>query len=87
MAVTRPPDETVATSGLDDVHVAVVVTTSVVPLDRLATAAYCDDVPTAGAAPVTVTEETTDGDVAVPHAFARAHAPIVTTARMTVVNV
>jgi len=76
IAVTRPPAETVAMSGLDDVHVAVVVTTSVVPLDRLATAAYCADVPTAGAAPLTVTDETTDGDVAVPHAAVTAPAPI-----------
>jgi hypothetical protein len=34
---------------LDDVHDAVVVTTSVVRLDIFATAAYCDDVPTEGA--------------------------------------
>ena len=78
MAVTRPPAETVAMSGFDDVQLAVVVTFSVVPFDMFATAAYCDDVPTAGAAPVTVTVDTTDGDVAEPHAVARTQSPIAT---------
>jgi hypothetical protein len=78
IAVTRPPTDTVAMSAFDDVQVAVVVTFSVVPFDIFATAAYCDDEPTAGAAPVTVTVDTTDGDVAEPHAVARTQSPIAT---------
>lgn len=49
-------------------HAAVVVTFSVVPFDMFATAAYCDVEPTAGAAPLTVTVDTVDGDVAELHA-------------------
>ena len=70
IAVTRPPGVTVATFGSDDVHVAVLVTTSVVPLLIVAVAVNCDDDPTVGGAPVTETDETTDGDVAEPHADA-----------------
>jgi len=36
----------------------------------VAVAVYCDDDPTTGGAPVTETDETTDGDVAEPHADA-----------------
>jgi len=78
IAVTTPPTETVAMSEFDDVHVAVVVTFSLVPFDMFATAAYCDDEPTAGAAPVTVTVDTTEGAVADPHAVARTQSPIAT---------
>jgi hypothetical protein len=82
MAVTRPVEETVAMSLLDDVHVAVVVTFSVVPFDRFAVAAYCAVAPTAGGAPVTVTVETADGDVAeLPHAVVRNPRPTMTRAR------
>ena len=70
IAVTRPPGDTVATFGSDDVQVAGPVTTSVVPLLIVAVAVNCDDNPTVGGAPVTETNETTDGDVAEPHADA-----------------
>ena len=69
-AVTRPDAETVATAVFDDDHVAVVVTISILPSDIVATAVYCDDAPTAGALPVTVTVDTTVGEVAELHALA-----------------
>jgi hypothetical protein len=72
IAVTRPPGVTVAMSGFDDVHVAEVVTTSVVPLLIVAVAEYWDDAPTAGGVPVTVTDDTALGAVLLPpHAVTR----------------
>jgi len=70
IAVTSPAGVTVAIVGSDDVHVAVLVTTSVVPFDIVAVAVYCDVDPTTGGAPVTATDDTLDGDVAEPHADA-----------------
>jgi hypothetical protein len=80
IAVTRPLAETVAMSGFEEVQLAVVVTFSVVPFDMFATAAYCDDEPTAGAAPLTVTVDTVDGAVAEPQALASTQSPIATSA-------
>jgi hypothetical protein len=54
----------------EEVQVAVLVTTSVVPLLIVAVAVYCDDDPTTGGAPVTETDDTADGDVAEPQADA-----------------
>ena len=63
-------------SGLDEVQVADVVTISVTPLLIVATAVYWDVAPTAGAAPVTVTVDTTDGAVVLPpHAVTRRPKP------------
>lgn len=51
--VTTPVDETVATDEFDDVQLAVLVTDSTAPLDRVAIATYCDCEPTGGTVPVT----------------------------------
>lgn len=51
--VTSPVDETVATDEFDDVQLAVLVTDSTAPLDRVAIATYCDCEPTGGTVPVT----------------------------------
>jgi len=63
-AVTRPEAETVAASGLDDDHVAALVTSCVEPLDSVAVAENCDVAPTDGTAPVTLNEETVLAEVA-----------------------
>ena len=74
---------TVAMVGSDDVHVAVLVTTSVVPLLIVAVAVYCEDDPTTGGAPVTETDDTLDGDVDEPHADAAALS-VMTTSESTI---
>ena len=66
--VTTPVEDTVATAAFDDCHVAWLVTFCVVPFDRLAVAVNCAVAPTAGADPVTATDETVgdaDGEGAV----------------------
>src|SRR5262245_1151270 len=52
--VTVPVDDTVAAAGFEDVHVARLVTSSVVPDDNVAVAVNCDVAPTAGAVPATL---------------------------------
>jgi hypothetical protein len=64
-AVTRPEDDTVATALFDDVHVAVLETSWVVPPDNVATAENCAELPTAGTVPVTATVETVVAEVGV----------------------
>jgi hypothetical protein len=56
--VTTPVPDTVAADVFDDDHVARLVTSCVLPVDRVAVAVNCDAVPTAGALPVTLTEVT-----------------------------
>jgi hypothetical protein len=69
--VTRPLADTVASALFDDVHVAVLVTSCVVPSDSVATAENWDVPPIAGAAPVTAIDATVDGAVEdPPHAKA-----------------
>src|SRR5438270_6842787 len=71
-ALTRPVADTVATAGLEDDHVAAPVTSCTPPVARVATAVNCDDEPTPGMPPDTVTADT---DVAAvgefPHAATR----------------
>jgi hypothetical protein len=57
---------------LDDVQVAVLVTSSVVPSSIVATAVNCAVAPTAGAVPLTAMDETVEGVVVeLPHAAAK----------------
>lgn len=68
MLVTRPVDDTVATDGFDDVQVAVLLTASTAPLDKVATATNCDVEPTGGTVPVTEIDNTEVGAVGeLPH--------------------
>jgi hypothetical protein len=72
MPVTRPVAETVASAVLDDVHVAELVTSSVVPSSIVAIAVNCAVAPTAGAVPATATDETVEAVVVeLPHAIAK----------------
>jgi hypothetical protein len=68
--VTIPVDDTVASAVLDDVHVAVLVTSCVVPFDIVAVATNWDVAPTAGVVPVTAMDDTVEGAVDDPHATA-----------------
>src|SRR5262245_15205149 len=69
--VTSPVDDTVASAVLLDVHVAVLVTSCVVPFDIVAVAVNWDVAPTVGTVPVTAMDETVVGDVEEPpHATA-----------------
>jgi hypothetical protein len=63
-AVTTPDAETVAAKGLDDDHVAALVTSCAEPLDSVAVAVNCDVAPADGMVPVTLNEETVLADVA-----------------------
>ena len=55
-AVTMPFDATVATAMFDEFHAAVDVTVDVEPSASVASAVNCDDVPTVGGVPTTVTD-------------------------------
>ena len=78
-AVTRPVAETVAAEGLEDDHVAVLVTSCVEPLVSVAVAVNCDAPPTDGTVPVTLTEETVLAVVAESLLHAPAHSASATT--------
>jgi sulfur carrier protein ThiS len=72
IAVTAPVPDTVAADGFDDDQVATLVTSCVLPVERVAVAVNCDVAPTAGTAPVTLTDDTELAAVdEFPHAPAR----------------
>ena len=55
-AVTMPPDATVATLLFDEDHTALDVTVAVEPSARTASEVNCDELPTDGGVPTTVTD-------------------------------
>jgi hypothetical protein len=60
--VTIPDAETLATAGVDDCQVAALVTSWFVPLDDFAVAVNCDEAPTAGMVPLTLSDAICDED-------------------------
>ena len=71
MLVTTPVDETVATEGLDEVQFAVLLTSSMAPLESVARAENLDVEPTGGTVPVTEIDNTeVDAVGELPHAAA-----------------
>ena len=61
--VAAPLEETVTTDGSEESHVALLVTSSVVPSDNMPVAVNCVTAPTAGAVPVTAMDPRLEGDV------------------------
>jgi hypothetical protein len=61
--VTIPVEPTAAAAVFDDVHVARLVTSCVVPLDNVAVAVNCEVPPIVGAVPITAIDETVEVDV------------------------
>jgi hypothetical protein len=80
-AVTTPLDETVATALLNDTHVAMLVTSCVVPSLNVTVEVNCEVEPVRGTVPVTLMLDNVVADTAVELLHADTHTPVMATGR------